>query len=239
MGLDMHLQAEKYVSKTDVNWQGKTRKDKPNKTYRQIIKAMGAEGFADTDDLSSLTVKLNVGYWRKANAIHQWFVENVQEGVDDCGHYYVKLEQLAELRDICQRILDAGKEKKKNSDENDITVQLDEVLEAQVESALSDNGPKVEHPLGGLGVEFVVTDDPDLLAQIDAWNEQNPPQLMTYDQVELAEELLPTQSGFFFGSTEYDQGYIWDLENTIEICNRVLNNLPEKSGWYLYYHSSW
>ena len=25
-----------------------------------------------------------VGYWRKQNAIHNWFVENVQDGIDDC-----------------------------------------------------------------------------------------------------------------------------------------------------------
>ena len=25
-----------------------------------------------------------VGYWRKANAIHKWFVDNVQDGNDDC-----------------------------------------------------------------------------------------------------------------------------------------------------------
>jgi hypothetical protein len=24
-----------------------------------------------------------VGYWRKANAIHRWFVEHVQDGNDD------------------------------------------------------------------------------------------------------------------------------------------------------------
>lgn len=239
MGLDMYLQAEKYVHKADVDWRGKTRKVKPNKAYKQIIKAMGAEGFADTDDFSSLTVKLNVGYWRKANAVHQWFVNNVQDGEDDCKPYYVTNEQLTELRDICQRILDAGKQKNRESEENDIIVQLDEVLEAQVESALSDNGPKVEHPLGGIGAEFVISSDPNLIAQIEAWNEQNPPELMTYEQVELAEELLPTQSGFFFGSTDYDQWYIADLETTVEICNRVLNNMPEKDGWYLYYNSSW
>ena len=41
-------------------------------------------------------------YWRKANAIHKWFVENVQEGVDDCGEYEVTVEQLTELRDLCK-----------------------------------------------------------------------------------------------------------------------------------------
>ena len=26
-----------------------------------------------------------IASWRKANAIHKWFVDNVQDGVDDCG----------------------------------------------------------------------------------------------------------------------------------------------------------
>ena len=37
-----------------------------------------------------------VGYWRKANQIHKWFVDNVQDGVDDCGEYKVTKEQLIE-----------------------------------------------------------------------------------------------------------------------------------------------
>ena len=28
-----------------------------------------------------------VGYWRKANQIHNWFVENVQDGEDDCCYH--------------------------------------------------------------------------------------------------------------------------------------------------------
>lgn len=47
-----------------------------------------------------------VMYWRKANAIHKWFVDNVQDGKDDCGIYEVEWEQLMELRDICKRIVD-------------------------------------------------------------------------------------------------------------------------------------
>ena len=39
---------------------------------------------------------------------------------------------------------------------------------------------------------------------------------------EVAEELLPSQAGFFFGSTEYDQYYLEDLENTIEQIDNIL-----------------
>ncbi len=37
---------------------------------------------------------IEVGYWRKANQIHNWFVKNVQGGVDDCGYYGVTKEKL-------------------------------------------------------------------------------------------------------------------------------------------------
>lgn len=40
-------------------------------------------------------------YWRKANAIHNWFVNNVQAGIDDCGTYTVTEEQIQELIDVC------------------------------------------------------------------------------------------------------------------------------------------
>ena len=50
-----------------------------------------------------------VGQWRKANAIHQWFVDNVQDGNDDCKEYYVDIEKLKELLNICNKVLKASK----------------------------------------------------------------------------------------------------------------------------------
>jgi hypothetical protein len=47
-----------------------------------------------------------VGYWRKANHIHYWFVKNVQNGTDDCGTYPVSREQLETLLATCRRVLD-------------------------------------------------------------------------------------------------------------------------------------
>jgi hypothetical protein len=47
----------------------------------------------------------SVGYWRKANAIHAWFVKNVQDGVDECQESYVSYEQLIELRDLCKKVI--------------------------------------------------------------------------------------------------------------------------------------
>ena len=58
-------------------------------------------------------VEFELGYWRKANQIHKWFVDNVQGGTDDCGTYPVSAEQLQQLRDLCIAALDlheAGKD---------------------------------------------------------------------------------------------------------------------------------
>jgi hypothetical protein len=44
-------------------------------------------------------------YWRKANQIHAWFVNNIQNGKDDCGTYEVTGEQLLELVNLCKKIL--------------------------------------------------------------------------------------------------------------------------------------
>lgn len=40
----------------------------------------------------------------------------------------------------------------------------------------------------------------------------------------VAEELLPTQSGFFFGSTFYDEWYVEDLKETVEKIKDILKD---------------
>jgi hypothetical protein len=51
-------------------------------------------------------------------------------------------------------------------------------------------------------------------------------------------EILPTQCGFFFGMTDYDEIYIQDLENTVNILTEVL----EQTNWdteSVCYQASW
>jgi len=46
-----------------------------------------------------------LAYWRKANAIHKWFVDNVQGGLDDCKESQVSRGQLKELVKLCKQVL--------------------------------------------------------------------------------------------------------------------------------------
>lgn len=96
MGLDMYLYKKSYVQ----NWDHTP----PERRWEITIK----RGDGEAKVINPTYVIEQVGYWRKANQIHGWFVENVQRGVDDCGTYEVEREQLVELRAKCQRVLDAS-----------------------------------------------------------------------------------------------------------------------------------
>lgn len=50
--------------------------------------------------------------------------------------------------------------------------------------------------------------------------------------------VLPTQSGFFFGSTDYDEYYFEDTQRTADTLDKLLSPEWEKD-WEFYYHSSW
>ena len=53
----------------------------------------------------------------------------------------------------------------------------------------------------------------------------------------LAQKLLPTQEGFFFGSTEYTENYLLDINDTIEFLTETLAN--KVKGERFYYHPWW
>ena len=54
------------------------------------------------------SIMKQVGYWRKANEIHNWFVENVQDGEDDCDyHNECTMEILEDLLHTCKTVLDS------------------------------------------------------------------------------------------------------------------------------------
>ena len=160
MGLDMYLRASQYVARNDHSHENGEFISTPNPMFDEIVKQFNAEDAIDKDSFGGITVDLPMGYWRKANQIHNWFVENVQDGEDNCGSYYVTRQQLEQLKATCLEVL-AHKS--------------------------------------------------------------------------LAEDLLPTGAGFFFGSTTYDEYYYGDLEETIKIINRCLES--KFDGFE--YQSSW
>src|SRR4051794_5152402 len=100
MGLDMYLRAETYIG----GWEHGSAEER--KRYRQALELAGFGSDFACEGSPSVLINVTVAYWRKANQIHQWFVANVQDGTDDCGRYYVTREQLAELRDVSQKVLD-------------------------------------------------------------------------------------------------------------------------------------
>ncbi len=99
MGLDMYLYAKKYISNFDFYPEDK-------KLNKELKKALGLDHYTKNDN-SSLEVRMTVAYWRKANAIHKWFVDNCQGGVDECQESWVTREKLVELRDLCVRAVDS------------------------------------------------------------------------------------------------------------------------------------
>lgn len=61
--------------------------------------------------------------------------------------------------------------------------------------------------------------------------------IMKKDSQKLANELLPTCDGFFFGGTNYDQWYFEDLLEFYNIANELLK--VDTNKYYIYYKASW
>jgi hypothetical protein len=91
MGLDMYLTKKLYVPKE------KRKKIKVDVAWNK-----------DTKQIATITptyLSEDIAYWRKANHIHKWFVDNVQDGEDDCREYRVEIEQLKALLSKCEEVI--------------------------------------------------------------------------------------------------------------------------------------
>lgn len=86
MGLDMHLTKKRFI------WSEERKK----------LKIKGIKGI--NSEKVNYIIEESI-YWRKVNAIHQWFVENIQDGKDDCEEYYVSIELLKELLELIKEVL--------------------------------------------------------------------------------------------------------------------------------------
>lgn len=187
MGLDMYLER---IDRRALPYKDIDPEDADSDTYAAMKPFLKPRGkFTPWESLFE-----EVGYWRKANAIHNWFVENVQNGVDDCGRYEVLESHLHELSQLCEKVL----------------------TESVMVNGLVVNGytytAKGEKP--NLEIGRIIL-NPDV-----------------------AQKLLPTTDGFFFGSTHYDQYYIDDIGRTYDILQRVLDSTDFLTQ-AIFYSSSW
>jgi hypothetical protein len=98
MGLDMYLYAEKHISGYGF------REENEREQYKSVVNAVEATTISDPNSPSA-DITVTSMYWRKANAIHDWFVKNVQGGDDNCERYWVSRDKLRELRDLCVKVV--------------------------------------------------------------------------------------------------------------------------------------
>ena len=78
MGLDQYLSASKYVSDSEF------RDDGTREAFSAVLAAVNGDGFVG-GMVPSATITLSVGYWRKANQVHGWFVNNLIESGQEDG----------------------------------------------------------------------------------------------------------------------------------------------------------
>ena len=92
-------------------WCGVDDSELPSKEVIDYYKQFYKERYSDWDiehKYGYYSIMEQVGYWRKANQIHNWFIENVQDGEDDCDyHNECTREILEDLLRTCKIVLDS------------------------------------------------------------------------------------------------------------------------------------
>jgi len=94
MGLDMYIIGKRYLSSYP--------EDGPDQLVSKSISAL----FPEIHDVRVKEVFAEFAYWRKANAIHDWFVKNVQDGKDECQETYLKKADLEKLLAVVNEVLE-------------------------------------------------------------------------------------------------------------------------------------
>ena len=97
MGLDMFMSARRHLPTYDANETVQTART----ALAEVMQQLGAPV-----DSAVNSVTVEVAYWRKANAIHNWMVANVQNGDDDCREYYFSPEAMQKLLNVCEAVLE-------------------------------------------------------------------------------------------------------------------------------------
>ena len=96
MGLDMYLYKKHYVK----NWDWMADHEKHTISVKK-----GKKKLDHIKPDRICYVMEQVMEWRKFNALHKWFVDNVQEGVDDCKECFVVLYHDELYSDFCVNVI--------------------------------------------------------------------------------------------------------------------------------------
>ena len=99
MGLDMYLRAKTTTANNDYY-------QRNPEVFDEVLQSLELTPDQLDPEMLSMTISIPVIYWRKDNAIHNWFVRNAQDGEDNCAEYWVSREQLQELANTCKEVLE-------------------------------------------------------------------------------------------------------------------------------------
>ena len=99
MGLDMYMFLKKSEYKSTCEQEHKGLYPEEMKQFEEEI---AKRNFVSVD----YEVTCQVAYWRKANAIHKWIVDNCADGRDECQVICVPIDKLIELKDACGDVLE-------------------------------------------------------------------------------------------------------------------------------------
>lgn len=100
MGLDMYLSARLYVSE----YSGDDLKPAYEKLTKLKLPGISIPRQYLAGSGGSFELEVPIAYWRKANHIHQWFVDNCQDGEDDYRTADVEVDKLRELAKLCSLV---------------------------------------------------------------------------------------------------------------------------------------
>jgi hypothetical protein len=102
--------AEHYLSRWDHTAAPERERTEAVISLAGLKALLGEESNHAVAPYDGSSVAVVATYWRKANAIHGWFVDHCQDGVDECQDSPVHPEQLAALHSTCEKALAAYRE---------------------------------------------------------------------------------------------------------------------------------
>lgn len=100
MGLDMYLYKKTYVKQ----WDHHKEKERFNINIQYPTEGERKDTRILPARITHITEE--VAYWRKANQIHNWFIQNyAQNQEDDCQPIEMPKEAITKLHDLCVELL--------------------------------------------------------------------------------------------------------------------------------------